>query len=814
MTAPLDPAGAWADVALDVPVDATFTYRVPLDLDRHVLRGVRVLVPYRSGARSGLVVGRRDAPPDGIAPERVRPISDVIDDERLVPEAPLALTEWISRYYQAPIGECVRLAIPAGAVVDASTRVAAVPGAASPDDPMLAALVDALRRIGRPVAPGELLALVLGARHHHLTALEAQGVLRYEYGTSRERVRARTIDRITLVDAEPSGRLGERQLEVLAFLKEHGDTTDAELRELFGTPRNVLRTLADRGAIALHTEEIDRDPFAGRDVRAREHDPALTPEQQAALAIIDETTATGGTVLVHGVTGSGKTEVYLRAIRAMLARGRRAIVLLPEIALTPQFVGVFRSALGEAIAVQHSGLSPGERYDQWRRIRRGDVRVVIGARSALFAPMDDPGLIVVDEEHDTSFKQDSGVRYHARDAAVMLGHQTGATVLLGSATPSLESLRNVDRGRYRYVRLAQRVASRPMPRIELLDMREHPADPEAPVSRWVSPPLQAAVQETVAAGEQAILFLNRRGFAPVIQCRSCGETLDCVQCDVSLTYHRRGHVARCHYCGLSVRVPDTCPTCGDTALEPEGVGTQQVERLVEEAFVGIRVGRLDADSARGRGLLDLLDAFRRHDLDVLIGTQMVTKGHDFPGVTLVGILNADQSLRFPDFRSGERTFQLLTQAAGRAGRGEVAGRVLVQTYNPDHFVLRAVVDGDLRGWIEHERHFRERVGYPPEGYMAAVRVDGPEHGDTWGAADDIAEGVRRMNLGGLVVLGPVDAPLARLRGRYRVHVTLRAPTRGPVHRAVAGVRSAWSAIARRHGGRVRVALDIDPQNLL
>lgn len=806
----------WVEVAIAVPLRRTFTYAVPPGLAGRLARGQRVLLPWRNGSITGVVLALRDALPSGLAPGRVKPVEDILDEAPIVPEAQLTLTEWLARYYHAPIGEAVDLAVPATRGVETRVDLALIDPEAHATSDLEALVIETLRAAddGR-LSLQEVLSRSRRLRHAVVHALESRGVVRRHLVAGQERVRARTTTRVTPTGARPSRQPGERQEQVLHFLATHGETTADELRDLYQTPRSVLTSLARLGLVTLDEIEVYRDPFE-MPVPLRAHAPTPTADQERAVATIEASMReTPGVTLLHGVTGSGKTEVYLRCIERTLAEGRRAIVLLPEIALTPQFVATFRSVLGDKVAVQHSGLTPGQRFDQWRRIRAGELPVVIGARSAIFAPVESVGLIVVDEEHDPSFKQDNGVPYHARDLAVVLGAQVGAAVVLGSATPSLESLRNAQTGRYRLAELAIRANRRAMPKVEVLDLATCPPRADDPITRYLSPPLETAVRDTVRAGNQAILFLNRRGFAPVLRCNDCGGTFDCPHCDVSLTWHRRGDVVRCHACGFSTPAPKRCPTCSSDRLERDGVGTERVEHEIAERFEGMRVTRLDADSARGPKLLEILDRFRRGGADLLIGTQMVTKGHDFPNVTLVGVLNADQSLRFPDFRSGERTFQLLTQVAGRAGRAEKTGRVIVQTWTPGHHVIRCAAEHDYARFSERELRIRERLGYPPFGHAAAVRFDGPDYADVARAAQRIIEAAAPLAAEGLRIVGPVDAPLGRVRGRYRLHALLLAPERAPIHRALARcIAREAEVVGAQRGLDLRCAWDVDPQSLL
>jgi primosomal protein N' (replication factor Y) len=513
--------------------------------------------------------------------------------------------------------------------------------------------------------------------------------------------------------------------------------------------------------------------------------------------------------LLHGVTGSGKTEVYLRVIAAALAAGRTALVLVPEISLTPQLAARFRARFGDLVAILHSGLSESARLGEWSRLRRGDARIAVGARSAVFAPLAELGVIVVDEEHDGSFKQDEGVRYHARDVALVRAQRAGAVCVLGSATPSLETAAHAERGAYRKLTLTQRPTARPMPAVEIVDLRTYVPDGDA----MLSAPLRAAIGETLAAGDQTILFLNRRGFATFVLCRGCGHAFRCPHCSVSLTYHRHSDRLACHYCGFAQRVPEACPACGATGtIERKGLGTEKVADAIAAAFPAARVARLDRDVASGAKVEAVLSRVARREVDVLVGTQMVTKGHDFPGVTLVGVLCADTGLNLPDFRAAERTFQLLAQVAGRAGRGDRPGRVMIQTYRPRTPAVLAAAAHDYASFFAAESAARAELGYPPHGRLIAVRVDGADAHEVAGAAQRLAElataAVRRMDAGQVEIRGPVPAPLERLRNRTRWQVWLRSADRHALRRV------ARSLLAADLVGSVRVGLDVDPMSAM
>jgi primosomal protein N' (replication factor Y) len=514
--------------------------------------------------------------------------------------------------------------------------------------------------------------------------------------------------------------------------------------------------------------------------------------------------------LLHGITGSGKTEVYLHVIADALAAGRGALVLVPEISLTPQLAARFRARFGDEVAVLHSGLTDRERFDEWSRLRDGTARIALGARSAVFAPVARLGAVVVDEEHDSSFKQEEGVRYHARDVALVRAQRAHAVCVLGSATPSLESFHGARTGgRIQLLELPERATARPLPQVELVDLRVHRPDPDS----LLTAPLAAAVGETLERGEQVILFLNRRGFHTFVLCVSCGHAFRCPSCSVSLTYHRQRDRLLCHYCGHSERVPVACPSCAATeSISRRGLGTERVADAIVARFPRARIGRLDRDAAVGTAIEKVLGRMARGELDILVGTQMVAKGHDFPGVTLVGVLLADTGLSLPDFRASERTFQLLTQVAGRAGRGERPGRVLIQSYRVDAVAVAAAREHDYRRFSDSELAAREELDYPPFGHLAAIRLDGPDGREVESEAARLAERARGMVPAdrGVTVLGPSEAPLARLKGRTRWHMWLRARERRDLRAFLRALVPAGQA----RSGSVRLTVDVDPVSAL
>ena len=815
----------YTQVAVDVPVYHPFTYRIPEALRGRIEPGHLVQIPFRNRSKTGLVMSVDDEiSDDDLEDDQLKSVLDRVHDEPLVDAVGLEFLEFIAQYYLAPIGQVVRLALPSSIQLEGLKHYRL-----QDDHPPLDRLESTLRSaVEQLQSEGELPIESLKGHHGDLTylqlaTLEDEGFVEVDYHEESSGVGAKEETYYTLASSEGDGRrVGSKQSRILELLEGRERVSLSEIREHVDSPYSSLEGLADRSFIESHTEEVYRDPFETEPVPEPE-DYDLTDAQDRALESILEARRADryeGFVL-HGVTGSGKTEVYIRTIRAALNDGDRALVLLPEIALTPQFVAAFRAHFGERIAVLHSGLTRGERFDEWRRIERDEVDIVIGARSAIFAPVSDLGVIVVDEEHDTSFKQERGPRYHARDMALVRGKLESAQVILGSATPSLESYHNAQSGQLTYLEMPERVDEAPMPDVEVVDMRARDEDDDSP-SRVLSPTLHDALGSTLERDMQAILFLNRRGYSPCILCEECGYVFECPNCDVSLTYHRRQEALRCHHCDHSLRMPESCPQCGSSGLDKRGIGTEQLETHLGNLFGEAVVERLDRDTTTGSQLRTLIRRFRREEIDLLAGTQMVTKGHDFPGVLTVGVVLADLSLNFPDFRSAERTFQLLTQVSGRAGRGEERGRVYVQSYNPDHYSIRAASAHDYDAFAERELQLRKELAFPPHGHLIAVKFESERESEATQAARDYASAARTMlrrndDLGQQVfMLGPAMAPLARLKGRARWQILLKSRERPPLRhlarRTLQTVGHFDNSQSRYRD--VRIIVDVDPVNML
>jgi len=802
----------YADVAVPVPLRRTFHYAVPPEMDAAAVVGARVRVRFGRRTVVGYVVARDAQAPPGV---KARPIDAVLDTTRATfdPEQ-MSFLRWMADYYLAPLGEVLRGAHPAGInargvpafQLTPAGRFALDAGAMKPED---ARALGALS-IEAPTPASALSEAPPAAQVRRW--LKQAWVIRSEVvATPRVEVRTeRAYRAVAPAPESPRGPGGRplRRDEIHRWLVGRGAVSAAEVRAEFAPLGSHLRTLVDEGSVVTEELEVIRDPFFGEAV-TRDTRPTLNAEQRVATTRILASEGFAG-FLLHGVTGSGKTEVYLHVIEAALADGKGALVLVPEIALTPQLVRRFRARLGDAIAVLHSGLSDGARFDQWRRLRRGEVKVAIGARSAVFAPIADLGVIVVDEEHDGSFKQGDGVRYNARDMALVRGQRAGAAVILGSATPSLETTRNAQAEKLTRLVLHERPTGGVLPRVEIVDQRAevYPEDGAC----FLSQPVRAALAETIARGEQAIVFLNRRGFSSFMLCTSCGDVIECDRCAISMTYHKgRAHL-RCHYCDATRATPSRCPSCAVEALQPMGRGTERVEETLTGLFPKARIARLDRDTGGGRKLTEVLRDVREGRVDILVGTQMVTKGHDFPNVTLVCALDADAGLNFPDFRAAERTFQLLTQVAGRAGRRKRPGRVLIQTYDPSQPCLEACRGHDYAQFATVELAERKAAGYPPYAHAAVIRVEGRNAGAVASAAEGIAGLLRQAGAGrdGTMLRGPAPAVLERLRGKTRWALLLTAADRRPLRRLLTVIVDE----RENQPAEPRVIIDIDPYDLL
>ncbi|HKF49996.1 MAG TPA: primosomal protein N' [Terracidiphilus sp.] len=828
---------AYCEVALPVPLDRTFTYAVRPD--QRPGRGTRVIAPFRNEKLIGVVMSVSDTPPEDFEARYLEAVLDEEGDEPLLGEGLLALAEWLAGYYLAPVGEVLRGMMPLMAEVrrtvyyritdlgrdalakrldgDAGQRRThrkQDPEKRTPDQQ------DLQQRVLERLASGEAvkvstLRTATAASLPVLAALTRKKWIARETAAA-ERDARRTERFAVLIEEARLPELTDKQQAILAELAACGGEMPLAALRAKGLPHSTLQTLVRRALV-----RIDERPMV---FRLGGIEPAAQPDrlnepQTEALASIASALGAFRTFLLHGVTGSGKTAVYLAAMQRALDKGMSAILLVPEIGLTPQMAGLLDAAFGDKVALLHSALTPEERSEQWRRIRRGEAPVVVGTRSAIFAPAPNLGLILVDEEHDQSYKQEETPRYNARDVAVMRAKLAGAVVVLGSATPSLETWQNAAAGKYARIAMNERVNQRPLPEVELVDMRREfqETGQENLFSRSLIEQTRAALER----GEQALILLNRRGYSFVVLCRACGAKLECQNCAIALTHHkavgdeeiaRAGQRLECHYCGYKRTVPEMCPKCGSEHLYYLGAGSQQGEERLGEIFPTARIGRMDRDTVRGRHDLErLLARLHSGEINLLVGTQMIAKGHDIHGVTLVGVVGCDHALSMPDFRAAERVFQLMTQVSGRAGRGELPGRVVVQTYYPDHYAILAATKHDYATFVEKELKYRRWMHYPPFGVLANVLVQSEKLEEAAGWAGELGKWLEKNPGVGVRVLGPCTAPVARIKGIYRFHLILKAASRKALNAVLRGMVAHAEAVGIP---RRNVVVDVDAQRLM
>jgi len=818
---------SYADVAVPVGVRKTFAYSVPAAYRARVSVGTHVLVPFGRKLLTGIVVGRSAAPPEGDF--RIRAIRDVIDAQPAVPEALVELALWVADYYFTAPGEVLRALLPTGSpgAGDRRLRLNArvrdllagglrPPGLNRKEELLLETLARAgelsLRQAGAVAGLQDVAQWV--------DACAAHGWLEIEDFVDRARVVEKTRLVVRALPAEPAivARLKEPQLQLYRKLESAGTALGLQQAlRLAGTGPATARSLEKKGLVEIAPVKIDRIPLELTDAGARKV-LVFTPAQREAFDRLRALAAGPGCVrcLLHGVTGSGKTEIYLRLIAEVLASGANAMLLVPEIGLTPMLSRVAASHFPDQVALLHSGMSPGERFDQWNRIRAQAARVVVGTRSAVFAPVEKLRLIVIDEEQDASYKQDESPCYHAREVAWQRLQRDGGLLLLGSATPSVETYHlSQDEASMTRLVLPERIEARPLPEVTVTDMSvEFQRHGKKQV---VSETLRTELAKNLNRGEQSIVLLNRRGYSRSLLCRSCGNVFSCPDCSVSMTYHQQEGRLICHYCGLEAETPSVCNSCGGEYIYFVGVGTEQLEEILRGMFPAARLARVDRDTTRRRGALrKILFDFAGRKLDLLVGTQMLAKGHDFPDVTLVGVIAADAGLSFPDFRSAERTFQLLTQVAGRAGRGTVPGRVVIQSFYPEHYALQFARRQDYAGFFRHEIEFRNLLGYPPFRSLVQILITDRDAGKGRRTGEKVAEELKKVVSRlevrpNVQVLGPATAPLEKLRGQYRFQVLLKS-TPGAMLPEV--LRETFAALGRRKVPLKNIHVDVDPLSLL
>ncbi len=827
----------FCDVALPVPLDMVFTYRVPAEAAPVV--GGRVLVPFRQQRLTGIVVDLHDRTP----PVKTKTILSVLDTSPVMEEELLRLGRWIADYYLAPIGEVFRAMLPLNAefkraiayqitkqgrmalhlagTSGSSARSRHTPEEQAAEVRVLDYLANSAQEMelspdvrleptgNEVLAPERAIVREEALRSStRVSKLILSGMVKKKWlvreDVSNVRDATRTVRIAQLKSVE--GKLNENQRRLVETLAASGGRVAVETLQSLEVPRSTLSTLVKRGLVDI-LEEIA--PFAVSRGKAR---PSLftfefNSAQQAALALLCEAVKARkfSGILLHGVTGSGKTAVYLAGMRAVLEEGRSAILLVPEIGLTPAVAADLHQIFGEEVAILHSALSDKERAQQWHRIKNGGARMVVGTRSAVFAPVADLALIIVDEEHDSSYKQEETPRYHARDIAVMRAKMANATVVLGSATPSLESYFNAKKNKYRLVELPDRVEQRALPEVEIIDMRQE--FQETGQEQVISRKLAAEIKDRLERKQQVMVLLNRRGYSPVVLCRTCGKTLQCRNCAISMTHHKREHKMVCHYCGFVAPVPTVCAECGSEYVYFLGTGSEKLEEWLHGMFPQARIARLDRDTVRGHEDFErTLNALSEGELDLLVGTQMIAKGHDIHGVTLVGVVGADSALGLPDFRAAERTFQLLTQVAGRAGRGQTPGKVILQTYFQDHYAVQYAARHDFVGFYEKELRFRSWMHYPPYSALANVLIRSPKLDEALQWSGALGRWFEQNRHEGVRVLGPAAAPILRLKRDYRYHFVLKSPSREKLN---ATLRAMLAYAAAHKIPRTQVIVDVD-----
>ncbi|MBU0990933.1 MAG: primosomal protein N' [Proteobacteria bacterium] len=811
---------SYIGVVVALPVEQVYTYHVPEHLVHFVSIGKRVLVPFGKRKVTGYVWQFQSACRGNDAID-IKSVFDVLDEEPLFPDSMVPFFEWISDYYMYPLGEVVKSSLPGGInPIDISFIKITEKGVLflkSQKKP--ASTVSIELEILNQVVSEPLTLKKISEKtgrvipNSYIYGMEKKELVTRQTSVLKGRIKEKTEKFICLTHPDFAFEgLPEKKKEILWMIAHQKEMAAIDLRKLFPSFSSYMSGLEKSGYISIYEKKMYRDPFG--EAISSDQAPVLSEEQANAVMEIENSLEKGyANFLLFGVTGSGKTEVYMHVCETAIKKGLSSLVLVPEIALISQTEKRFRARFGDRVAVLHSGLSPGEKYDQWLRIIRDETPIVIGARSAVFAPLKRPGIIIVDEEHDVSYKQDNNLRYNARDLAIVRAKQTDCIVVLGSATPSVQSYYNSSIGKSSVLTLERRINRYPLPDIKMVDLRTYrDADSD---SRLITPILRKAIQETLDRNEQIILFLNRRGFANFPVCAACGESLRCRNCDITLTLHKKANAYRCHFCGFSMASVSSCRICGSSNIKILGHGTERVEKIIKSIFPGANVDRLDQDTVSYKGaLIKVLKKVKEKRTDILIGTQMIAKGHDFPGITLVGIICADLSLNFPDFRSGVRTFQLIAQVAGRAGRGNRPGRVILQTYAPEHFSIDAAKEQDFLKFYDKEILFRKSLGYPPFSRMTQLRISAKDKKNgqayTLLLGDFLKDAKNRHAAykNTIIMLGPIEAPLHKIANRYRWQILLKSVSVKLMHQFLGDFLN--SEVYRKRQKDLRVTIDVDP----
>ncbi len=807
----------YISVAVALPVMKSYTYEIPDHLLRLCSPGMRVLVPFGNRRVTGYILSRQET----IKGFKTKKILDVLDDYPLFPESQIIFFKWISDYYIHPLGDMIKAALPTGldshdiscVFVTQKGQERLNSGELTPGEQEVAQFI--LNR-----KPCTLKQLLKSTSNHMINALvrrmEKRSLITVSAVLKKDGARIKKEKFIRQGDgSEVKIRMSKKRKKLLLLVKEAKEISLTGLKKIIPTASALIKPLHEAGYIKIIERQVFRDPLG--DPVEPDTPPKLTREQNRAVEKVQRNFYRGfAPYLLSGVTGSGKTEVYMRLVKDVIEKGETAIVLVPEISLISQTERRFRARFGEKIAVIHSSLTKGELIDQWRKIVLKKVSIVIGARSAVFAPFENIGLIIVDEEHDTSYKQETGLRYNARDLAVVRGKMNKCPVILGSATPSVQSYHNVVLNRFKELKLKSRINKYPLPKITLVDLKKY-KDAKG-YDRIITPTLSKEIRNCLDKGNQALIFLNRRGYSTFPVCRDCGKSLSCKYCDVTMTFHKGQNVYQCHFCGYNRPVNTKCPYCKSSKIKPLGFGTEKIESLMRDMFPDARLARMDQDSTSRKGAtIKILKSIRNRNVDIIVGTQMLAKGHDFPSITLVGVICADLSLSLPDFRAGERTFQLLAQVAGRAGRGQSKGKVVMQTYNPEHFIIEAAKQQDFMEFFQNEVPYRKALLYPPFSRMIQLKISGSNFAKVKDYSSLVAHVLRTLLVKNekqktkVQILGPIEASIQKISSRFRWQILIKSPSSALVNSLVKSMMD-HPKITPKSG--IRLVVDVDPYSLM
>ncbi|WP_088069365.1 primosomal protein N' [Gottfriedia luciferensis] len=793
----------YASVIVDVSVrqtDRPFDYKIPASWQDAIQPGMRVLVPFGPRKVQGFVLSIKET----TNLEKVREIEEVLDVMPVLTEELLLLGSYLSdktlcfliSAYQAMLPTAIKAVYKKHVQITSDEAYEKLV-------PELANLFAIVKRREWTEVESLVSKISLVQRAIKEGLLEID----YEVKNKANKKTERVVSLLKVLDEELTNISSPQQKDIIEYLRMNGQTSVKELKECLRITDSPIKTLEKNEVISIATVEVYRDPYEGREIEKSKPLPLLEEQHAAYEQIVSSFKERKNNVhLLHGVTGSGKTEVYLQTIQEVLIEGKEAIVLVPEISLTPQIVGRFKSRFGNDVAVLHSGLSIGEKYDEWRKIQRKEVKVVVGARSAIFAPFENIGIIIIDEEHETTYKQDEHPRYHARDIAIWRGNYHQCPVVLGSATPTLESFARAGKGVYELNTMSKRVNQGPLPEVEVVDMREQLRIGNRTM---FSTALNEKIIDRLEKKEQIILFLNRRGYSSFVMCRDCGYTIQCPHCEVSLTYHKHNHHLKCHYCGYETYMPKQCPSCESEHIRFFGTGTQKVEEAITKAYPEARVIRMDNDTTSRKGAHEkMLKQFGNGEADILLGTQMIAKGLDFPNVTLVGVLAADSSLHLPDFRASERTFSLLTQVSGRAGRHEKPGEVVIQTYSPEHYSIELAKSQNYVAFYEEEMKIRRSFRYPPFYYLVLISVAHVDLLKTVKVSEQISSYLREHLSESSIVLGPVASPIAKIKDHFRYQCVIKYKSEPVLYDVLNRIQQYYQDETDK--GKLQLTIDFQP----